>query len=51
MRYELRHNNGVIHVFDTITYRAVDAYQKHQEDAAVRHVERLNKNKNESSTK
>lgn len=35
MRYEVRHNNQVWHVFDTVAYTAVEAY-RHEEAAFFR---------------
>lgn len=42
MRYEVRFNNGVFHVFDTVWYTAIDAFPKHQQEQAAKTVARLN---------
>ena len=42
MRYELRFNNGVFHVFDTARYTAVDAFPLHQKEQAAKAVAKLN---------
>lgn len=42
MRFEVRFNNGVYHVFDTITYRAVEAYHKTQAELAQSRASQLN---------
>lgn len=42
MRYELRLNNGVFHVFDTVWYTAIDAFPKHQQEQATKRVATLN---------
>jgi hypothetical protein len=42
MRFEVRFNNGVYHVFDTFTYRAVEAYYKTQGELAQSRANQLN---------
>lgn len=42
MRFEVRFNNEVWHVFDTVLYKAVEAFRKNQHNEAVSRVAKLN---------
>jgi hypothetical protein len=42
MRFEVRFNNGVYHVFDTIVYKAVEAFGKSQRAEAIMRAAVLN---------
>lgn len=44
-RFEIRHNNGVLHVFDTHAYSAIESYSVAQMDLAVKRVAHLNASK------
>jgi len=42
MRFEVRFNNKVYHVFDTFKYSAVEAFEKYEENLAISRVKQLN---------
>lgn len=42
MRFEVRFNNGVYHVFDTIVYKAVEAFNKSQRNEAIARAAQMN---------
>lgn len=42
MRFEVRFNNGVYQVFDTIVYKAVEAFSKAERDMAIARAAEMN---------
>lgn len=42
MRFEVRFNNDVFHVFDTVRYTAVEAYNNNESKRAHDRVKQLN---------